>query len=125
MGMIICRPRGGSQAQAGRARRFRRGAQQARDAGGSGRIMPPMRGMRWITAPGTLLLVGVMATGCGDNDSDAGLPGAAAVDQFAVGITEAFCSWQFRCCSMPELEIVQGGRFTNEAMCAQSGVPVA
>ena len=26
---------------------------------------------------------------------------------------------------MPELEIVQGGRFANEATCAQSGVAVA
>jgi hypothetical protein len=87
--------------------------------------MPPMRGMRRITAPRTLLLIGVLATGCEDNDPNAGLPGAAAVDQFAVGITEAFCSWQFRCCSMPELEIVHGARFTNEATCVQSGVAVA
>ena len=87
--------------------------------------MPPMRGMRRITAPGTLLLIGVLATGCEDDDPNAGLPGAEAVDQFAAGITEAFCSWQFRCCSIPELEILQGGRFTNEATCAQSGVAVA
>jgi hypothetical protein len=87
--------------------------------------MPRMRGMRWITGPGTLLLIGVLATRCGDNDPDAGLAGAADVDQFAASITEAFCSWQFRCCSMPELEVLQGGRFSNAAMCAQSGIAVA
>ena len=87
--------------------------------------MPPMRGMRRITAPGTLLLIGVLAAGCEDDGPNAGLPGAADVDQLAAGITKAFCAWQFRCCSKPELEVLQGGRFDDEATCAQSGIAVA
>jgi hypothetical protein len=84
-----------------------------------------MRGMRRITAPGTLLLIGVLAARCGDNGPNAGLAGAADVDQFAAGITQAFCAWQFRCCSAPELEALQQGRFDDEATCAQSGIAVA
>jgi hypothetical protein len=84
-----------------------------------------MCGMRRITALGTLLLVGALATRCGDSEPNIGLDGAADVDQFAASITEAFCSWQFRCCSMPELEVAHGGRLSTEAACVQSGVAVA
>ncbi len=87
--------------------------------------MPPMCGMRRITASGTLLLLAALATRCGDNGPNAGLEGAAEVDQLAAGITQAFCAWQFRCCSTPELEILQGGRFDDEASCVQSGISVS
>ena len=58
--------------------------------------------------------------GDGTAPTDAGPDGGtalAAVDDFIAALTEAMCSWQFRCCNLVEIDVISASSYLTEADC--------
>jgi hypothetical protein len=82
-----------------------------------------MRRIGWIASRAALLIA--LAARCADNPIEASQKAVAAIDTLAADITSAFCSWQFRCCSMAEIRTAQKGRYSTPSECEQSPVALA
>lgn len=52
----------------------------------------------------------------GADGADAGAP-AAAVDDFIDSLARAMCAWQFRCCSLAEIDAISTSTYLTEADC--------
>ncbi len=52
----------------------------------------------------------------GADGADAGAP-AAAVDDFIDSLARAMCAWQFRCCSLAEIDAISNSTYLTEADC--------
>lgn len=64
---------------------------------------------------------GADASDGGADGTDAGAP-AAAVDDFIDSLARAMCAWQFRCCSLAEIDSISASTYLTEADCVPQTV---
>lgn len=75
---------------------------------------------------GGLLLVALLAAGCTNRDTsgrDAGADGHdTGLDSFIEQLAHSMCAWQFRCCTLPEIDSIGQSTYLTEATCRSATI---